>query len=253
VHPLAQAVRRRLQRRSGGMVTVRRGVAAGLRLEMSGASADYGPGTNELPVQEALRDLLAPGTIFFDVGCNVGFFTVLAARLVGPTGSVHAFEPIPHLAASARRNAAVNGLDNVSVHAVAVADHGGQAELLLAEHPGGATLSRSDAPPDLAGVASVPVVTLDDLVARGQVPPPDVVKIDVEGAEMAVLDGMQAVLHTNRPSLLCELDSGHSETLALKVLAWRERMAAIQYVVQDLPPSYEGSAWHVYHALATPE
>jgi FkbM family methyltransferase len=250
VPPSLRGVRRRFRRRTTRAVTVRGGLAFGLRLELSDASADYSSGLNELPVQEALRRLLAPGDVFFDVGSNVGFFSLLAAREVGPTGSVHAFEPIAQIAEAVRRNAARNGLDNVTVHAVAVSDMDGQADLLLAEHPGGATLSHADAPPDLAGSATVPVVSLDGLVGTGRAPVPNVVKIDVEGAEMEVLDGMRAVLTAHRPHLVCELDSGDSALLAAKVAVWRERMAAIEYAVEDLEPSYEGSGWHVYHGAA---
>lgn len=234
------------------VVTVAAGPGAGLRLGERWASADYSVGTNELPVQEAVRDLLRPGLTFFDVGSNVGFFALLAAREVGPAGSVHAFEPVPEIAAAISANAARNDLD-VTVHAVAVADrHGGTAELMLAGHPGGATISAADAPGDLTGRVQVPLVTLDRLVTDGTCPVPDVVKIDVEGVEMQVLDGMADLLAGARPALVCELDSADPAVLATKVDAWRTRMAAVGYEVTDLQDSYGGSGWHVYHAVARP-
>ncbi|MCW2715749.1 MAG: methyltransferase FkbM family [Frankiales bacterium] len=241
-----------VRRTRPGTVVVRGGVAAGLRMGTSDASADYRPGTNELPVQEALRGLLRPGAVFFDVGSNVGFFALLAAREVGVTGAVHAFEPVPRIAEAVRRNAALNGFDGLQVHTVAVSDTDGTAELMLAGHPGGATLSTADTPADLTERVTVRVVTLDGLVASGAVPPPDVVKIDVEGAEMQVLDGMTRLLTTQRPALVCELDAADPATLAVKVAGWKERMAALDYDVRDLASSYEGSGWHVYHATACP-
>lgn len=244
-----------LRARPGGApttVTVRAGVAAGLRLGTADASADYRDGTNELPVQQAVRDLLRPGHVFFDVGSNIGFFALLASREVGPSGEVHAFEPVPRIADAVRRNAALNEMTNVRVHTVAVADADGSADLVLAGHPGGATLSAQDVPPDATGVARVKVVTLDRLVGDGTVPLPDVVKIDVEGAEMQVLDGMAQLLRTRRPSLVCELDSADPHVLAEKIRVWRARMLTLDYEVQDLAASYEGSGWHVYHATARP-
>lgn len=245
-------LRSRSRPRPPSVVTVRGGVAAGLRLGTAHASADYHRGTNELPVQEAVRDLLHPGAVFFDVGSNVGFFALLAAREVGRQGVVHAFEPVAWIAEALRSNAALNGFENVHVHAVAVADEEGEGQLLIAGHPGGATLSGADAPADLTGRATVPVVTLDRLVASGELPAPDVVKIDVEGFEPQVLDGMAEVLRVHRPALVCELDSSDPAILAGKIADWRQRMRQIGYDVADLAPSYEGSGWHVYHATARP-
>ena len=227
-------------------------MGAGLLLSREGASADYATGTNELPVQVALRDLLRPGDVFFDVGCNVGFFAMLAAREVGPTGSVHAFEAVPAIAAVASRNVALNALTNVRVHDVAVSDVNGTAELLLAAHPGGATLSVADTPHDLVGRTTVRVMTLDTMVREGIVSPPDVVKIDVEGAEEQVLRGMAEVLATNRPALLCELDGADRDVLGDKIVLWRQRMSRIDYLVEDLAPSYVDTGWHVYHGTAVP-
>jgi FkbM family methyltransferase len=245
-------IRRVLSARRSDVETVSGGVGAGLRIGRQYASADYRLGTNELPVQEALRGLLHPGGVFFDVGSNVGFFALLGAREVGPQGAVHAFEPVPRIAEAIRRNAALNGFDNVHVHEVAVSDAQGTAELLLAQHPGGATLAPADAPDDIVGRTTVPVVALDQLVASGEVPVPDVVKIDVEGVEMEVLEGMAELLRTRRPALLCELDSAQPAALAAKVATWQDRMRTAGYEVQHLAPSYEGSGWHVYHASARP-
>lgn len=235
------------------VTTVTGGVAAGLRIGSRHASAAYGAGTNELPVQEALRDLLSPGDTFFDVGSNIGFFALIGARQVGPAGRVHAFEPVPEIAACARRNAERNDFDTITVHTLAVADvPSGHAELFLAVNPGGATLSTTDVPNDLSGRLPVPATTLDQLVTDGDCPVPDVVKIDVEGAEMRVLDGMARLLAGRRPAVVCELDAPDAGALTAKVEAWRTRMASVDYDVIELPDSYAGSGWHVYHAVARP-
>ncbi len=235
------------------VVTVVAGPAEGLRIGLRHASADYRSGANELPVQQAVADLLEPGATFFDIGSNVGFFAVLAARRVGPSGRVHAFEPVPAIADDIVANAERNGLKNVTVHTVAVSDSDdGTATLMLAAHPGGATLSEDDVPDDLTGRIEVPVVTIDRLVENGTCPPPDVVKIDVEGVEMQVLAGMAHVLAEHRPTLVCELDSPDPDVLAAKVDQWRATMDSVGYEVTDLADSYEGSGWHVYHAVARP-
>lgn len=231
--------------------TVRTGPAAGLRLFPAGASADYASGDNELPVQQAIHDLLSPGGVFYDVGANIGFFALLAARKVGPTGAAYAFEAVGEHAAAIGRNAALNALENLTVVEAAVSDVDGTAELLLTAHPGGATLATGSTPPDLTGRRQVTTVRLDTLVDGGSIRPPSVVKIDVEGAEPAVLDGMAAILAAHRPALVCEFDGPDEATVAAAVETFQARLAGLSYAVAALAPSYAGSGWHVVHVVAT--
>lgn len=234
------------------VVTVAAGPGAGLRISLRNASADYSDGTNELPVQEALVGALTPGAVCYDVGSNIGFFALLAARAVGPTGKVYAFEPVAENAECIAHNAALNGFSTVEVVQVAVGRSDGEADLLLARHPGGATLSPADAPADLRAHRRTTVTSLDALVTAGRIAAPAVVKVDVEGLEDEVLDGMTEVLAQHRPTVVCELDSVDPAVLAGKVARFRARMADAGYEVSDLAPSYAGSGWHVYHGLARP-
>jgi FkbM family methyltransferase len=228
------------------------GPGVGLRIARAGASADYRRGTNELPVQAALADHLRPGGVFFDIGANVGFFSLLAARLVGPGGRVVAFEPVPALAARVRANARRNRLATVAVLEVAVSDAAGATFLVLAAHPGGAALAAAAPPPDATGTIEVATAAVDDLVAAGRVPPPTVVKIDVEGAEAAVLRGMARTLLAHRPVVVCEVDGPDAAAMAARRSAVVGLLEAAGYAVEVLPPSYPGSAWCVEHLLARP-
>ena len=87
------------------------GPGRGLRINLHGSAVVFATGMAERPMQEALARELRPGATFFDIGANVGFVTVLAARLVGPGGRVIAFEPVPQNAAAIRENLALNGID----------------------------------------------------------------------------------------------------------------------------------------------
>ncbi len=247
------AVRRfRARLRSWRTVTVREGPARGLRISLRQASADYAAGDNERPVQDALARHLRPGDVFFDVGANVGFFTILAARLVGPTGRVVALEAVPRNARRVVANARRNGLGNVTVLALAAGAGTGTATLNLARHPGGAVLASAGVPPDASGTITVPVRSIDDLAASEDLPPPTVCKIDVEGAEEAVLDGMVHTLRTLRPVLVVEMDDGEAEVVARRASALADRLDAVGYDVEPLPGSYSGDGWHVAHTLALP-
>lgn len=243
---------RRFVRRPA-VITVRGGVADGLVMGTAHASADYAQGTNELPVQEAVRDRLSPGGVFYDVGANVGFFALMAARIVGEGGAVYAFEPLPRIATEARANAERNGFTNIQVIEAAVSDRDGRATLVVTGHPGGASLSEADANVDATGTVTVTTVRLDTLVESGAIRPPDVVKVDVEGVEPEVVEGLRATLLTHRPTVVCELDAATKGRVAEKVSRLTAVLADLGYAVSELPRWYEDTAWHVVHLVATPD
>jgi len=231
---------------------VKVGVGAGLRFDPGPSNPAYARGDNETPVQAALAEHVRPGSVVVDIGANVGFFTVLAARLVGPEGRVIAFEPVPTNARYVRRNAALNGFHQVTVIERAVADRGGTAELVLAAYAGGAALRSAGPPPDATTSIVVDVTTLDEAVARGEIPPPDVVKIDVEGAEAAVLRGMAETMRTHRPVIICEVDDGDPTRFDEKHQTCAAIVEAAGYDIVPLERSYHGGSWIVGHFVGIP-
>lgn len=154
---------------------------------------NYGSaGTYEPLTQQSFRDVLRPGMTMVDVGAHIGFYTILSARLVGPGGRVHAFEPARENLEYLERNLAHHGLGQVTVHAAAV----GRESCLREFH-----LTRSS---DSNGFYAHPLAetvetlqvqqrALDDVVSG----PVHALKIDVEGAETEVLDGMTRILREN--------------------------------------------------------
>ena len=123
-------------------------------------------GTLEPPVQEALRRLIAPGAVFYDVGANVGFFTILGARLVGPAGRVVAFEPVPACARAVGRNIELNGFAHAEIREAAVGAAGGRARCSWSARRAGRTSPRPAATPTCATEIDVEVVV--DRRARRQ-------------------------------------------------------------------------------------
>jgi FkbM family methyltransferase len=232
-------------------VVIRHGVGKGLRFNVGASNTDYALGRNELSVQEALARLLKPAGVFYDVGANVGFFTVIAARLLGPRGRVLAFEPVPENARLVGRNAELNGFASVEVHEVAIARRSGEAELRLADYAGGAALGEAPPPPDLKGSIRVRTLSLDDLLEAGS-PPPDVVKIDVEGAEMAVFEGMARCVRRHRPAILYEVDAADAAMLAERAAPCAAWLQAQGYRIEKLANCYPNSGWCVSNLLASP-
>ncbi len=117
-----------------GPGVIEAGPAKGLRFDAGADTVRFEKGDYEQPVQQALASLARPGDVCYDIGANLGFFSILLGRLVGPTGVVHAFEPVPANAVAIERNARLNDLDNVCVMRVALTRSDGEAELLLEVH-----------------------------------------------------------------------------------------------------------------------
>jgi FkbM family methyltransferase len=234
-------------------VRIATGVGAGLRFRVGDANPSYAFGTNELPVQHALATYLKPGHVFCDIGANVGFFTVIAARLVGPSGRVYAFEPMPDNAVLLRRNVELNAFRHVTVVEKAVSSASGQGELLLSHFSGGSALLTATAPPDLKGRIPVELVSVDDLVAGRDVAAPNVVKIDVEGAELDVLRGMSATIQAHKPIIVYEVDDGDPEAFERKQADCRSFLQPFGYRLSVLENSYPYGDWRVANITAVPE
>lgn len=165
----------------------------------------------EEKVRSALIESLRPGDVVWDVGANVGVYTCLAAGRVGPTGEVHAFEPSPENAD--RLHAFTADLTNVRIHEMALGARTGRALLNLGDDDLGATTSVQVATPqEPAPVASIAEICRgEDLVAFGRCPSPTILKIDVEGHEVAVLRGLGGLLA--RPNLRVVLVEVHFRLL----------------------------------------
>ena len=229
---------------------IRQGLAAGLRLRLDGATRAMLAGRYEEPVQMALAERLRPGDGFVDVGANVGFFALLAGRAVGPDGWVLAVEPVPANAARIRANAALNRLPRVTVVEAAAGAVDGAGELELARHNGGGALSSAPVPPDACGRITVPVVTVDTLLAGSRLPPPTLVKIDVEGSEAEALNGMRGTIARHHPAILFEVDAPTREDAERRFAELAAMLAAQGYGVDTLPDAYPAGDWTVLHGLA---
>jgi FkbM family methyltransferase len=147
-------------------------------------------------------DALQPGGVLYDIGANAGYISLAAAQ-ARRSAKVIAFEPLPALAEDVALAAQLGGFDHLSVYNVALSAENGEAELFLPTQSVHASfVSREEG----ATRVKVPTVRLDDAVAAGILPPPTVIKLDVEGAEMLVLDGAAETLRTHRPLICFECD-----------------------------------------------
>lgn len=161
-------------------------------------------GSYEYEIAKYFRGLLQPGMRVFDIGANVGVYSVLAGRL---GADVVAVEPLPQNLEYLRRHVALNAINHrVRVVGAAVGAYDGAVRFNPAR-------SRSEGFVHPEGALTIEQVTLDSLSAAYGAP--DVVKIDVEGAEEGVLAGASETIQLHRPTLLVALHLGFERSRAL--------------------------------------
>ena len=204
-------------------VQVRRGPAQGIWLHLNPRTgSDYFNGEVEPEVQAVLHRYLRPGMIVYDIGANIGFFSLLAARLVGTTGRVTAFEADPEIAARVRDNVARNQGGPISVEGKAVWSSSSpvffaRADAEMSPDRGLGHVIDNDAERPAAGTIRVEAVTVDEYVRKFGAP--DFIKCDVEGAEVEVFRGASKLLNEKQPLILCEMHGDENRQTLLKALA----------------------------------
>jgi FkbM family methyltransferase len=162
-----------------------------------------------------VSETVQPGDTVWDIGANLGLFSLAAAVAAGPGGRVLSVEPDSTLIRLLRRSAAAaRGYAPLDVFPAAVSAECGVARFCIARRNRSTSFLAGFGTGEAGGVRAtelVPTVTLDWLLAR--FPAPDVLKIDVEGAEALVLGGGQGVLQTHHPRVLCEVGQNNAATV----------------------------------------
>lgn len=197
-------------------------------------SAPHGAwlGTLERGKLARFAGFLRPGATVWDIGANVGLFTLPAALGVGTAGRVIAFEPFPRNLEHLERHLALNALRHVTVVAAAVGAEAGTVAMSEGDSP-------SEFHADPSGTWRVPAVTLDGWRRDTGEPLPDVVKIDVEGAEADVLRGGRESFARARPTIFLALHGEAARATCGELLrGWGYRISSL-----DAEPIERGVEW----------
>jgi FkbM family methyltransferase len=164
-------------------------------------------GTFEVAELAFVEQLLQPGMTVLDIGAHHGLYTLLASKRVGSQGKVFAFEPSPRERKALQMHLRINLCSNVTVQAHAVGNEDTESTLYVVENwaAGCNSLKPPDVPAEISPTR-VHVVRLDDWLAESKIDRVDFIKLDVEGAELAVLVGARKFLERRpRPVILVEV------------------------------------------------
>lgn len=184
-----------------------------------------------------IQTVLRPGDSFWDVGANIGYFALLAATVVGATGCVVAFEPGQQAFQRFQENITLNHFDQITAVPLAASDRQGTSRLYRRPDQAdtGANLFQGG---ERHQWEEISTISLDAFFKQHSYPPPQFLKIDVEGAELAVLQGAAAILTDHTPLLLLEMEE---KTLGPAGLSKQD-------IVDFLRPwGYQGAYLHKGH------
>jgi FkbM family methyltransferase len=192
------------------VVRILRGTLRGERWVVGSAIHRCWLGFYEYEKQELISREVRPDNVFWDIGANVGFYSLLASKLVG-AGKVFAFEPAPRNLSYLRKHLELNHVSNVQVLAIAVSDRNGTSSFEIEETGFMGHLSGQ-------GSLTVPTATLDSLVEEGKILPPDYVKMDIEGGELLAIRGAARTFQRFHPVLFLATHGRQIEKECLQLL-----------------------------------
>jgi FkbM family methyltransferase len=211
----------------GMVMTIRDGPAKGLKWISGSSNHGCWLGSYELEKQVALKTVVEPGMVVYDVGANVGFYSLFFSRLVGPRGKVFAFEPAFQALNYLVRHISMNGLENVQILQAALGEEQGLTGFTINKQSENHVV-------DERAALLVPVTKLDDT----GFPPPHLIKMDIEGSEAAALRGARQLLIHHSPTLFIAL---HGEQQAeecsefLNLIGYEIRSLQGEVLRQRLP------------------
>lgn len=202
--------------------------------------------------RELLESFLAqvgPGETVLDIGANIGLYSLPIALKTGPGGRVHAFEPVPLWFGRLEENLRLNGIGNVFVHKVGLSDRSGACGFTMKNDQGsgmGSIMHGFGGNLNAAERATIEIRLErgDDYLSAQGIPVPRAVKIDVEGAEIRVMRGLQETLRNSGCRfVMCEV---HPQYLDTNDAAVEQTLAGFGFRCRRTPPR-----GHEYHLLCT--
>lgn len=192
-------------------ITVVQGSLKGYKWIKGSGVNSYWLGTYEKEQQEIFEKKIKSGDVVFDIGANVGFYSLIASKKIGVKGKVYAFEPAPRNLYYLKKHFEINNCHNAILVSGAVSNKNDMVYFNDGDHPATGFLSND------TGNLLVPTFNLDELIENKKVLAPNLIKIDVEGAEFDVLRGAIKLLNQYHPTIFLSThnEKAHIECLSL--------------------------------------
>jgi FkbM family methyltransferase len=187
----------------------------------------YYIGVHEGLVTKFLQCFLRSGLTCFDVGANIGYYSLLFSKLVGPFGQVHGFEPCPNEFGRLQRNVFLNDMSNINLHQIALGDIKGKIGITKWKKGGLTRVSSSN--DDFFHEARS--TTLDDFCKIKKIYKINVIKVDIEGYEVKFLHGALETILRNKPTIVIELNPTALDIFGNNVLEIKEILCNMGYTL----------------------
>ena len=189
---------------------------------------------------ELVAQLLANDDVFWDIGANVGYFTLVAATALAGRGQIVAFEPGKNAYARLTENISLNPYNNIKTYPLAVSDREGEAVLHVSGDIADSSASLFAVAGDQAGQEVCRTIALDQFLAAEGLRAPTLIKLDAEGAELAVLQGAQGLIAQAAPMFLMEMEEKNLRAAGTSKAAIQEFLTGYGYQAAHL----KKGRWH---------
>lgn len=191
-------------------------------------------------VLQLAQRLLEPDDVVFDIGANIGEFATFAAKRL-TRGALHAFEPIPRLAEACRANLERNGFDHAHVHEIGFSDEPARVPVYSPGRPGADGAVNNGMGSLFAGegfgvAGMIDVVPMDAWCEQQRIERLDLLKMDVEGAELRVLQGGDRTIRSFRPVMIVEANPATCGRAGYDVAGLFARIASLGYAMHNIEP-----------------
>lgn len=194
------------------LMRIRYGPCRGMKWIAGSSNHGCWLGTYELEKQKAIQRFIKSGMIIYDIGAHAGIYSLLFSKLVGQNGKVFAFEPYAENVANFLEHIRLNRLNNIVLIQSSIIDKSGLASFLIGGSSGTGSITH------IHTYLQIPTFSLDELVFNFNFPLPDLIKMDVEGAEAMIIKGMQRVITKKKTIIFIALHGDEQKHLCQNIL-----------------------------------
>lgn len=177
-----------------------------------------------------VKSLLDDDEVFWDIGANIGYFTLLAATALKGRGQIVSFEPGKVAFERLADNISLNSFNNIQIYNLAVTDTAGEAVLYLSNDPADSSANLYSPAKDGGRREVCRTVTLDQFRRDQGLRSPDLIKMDVEGAELAALSGAEDIISSSTPLLLIEMEEKNLKAAGASKAAIQKLLTGYGYL-----------------------